>query len=315
VREAPIADGPKAEPVEATPPPSEAPTPPTTEAAKPPTMPDLADAPGATLLEEGAAAMMQEKWVEARKKLGKALDEMGTGASLDAAMAGHALVGRSCVNLKDARCAEKEFGVVLALWKDPRAFQKQMATEGDTGRARLARALMAAGEALFFEAEQKRLAANKETMPAYKGDGSNKDVQRFLQTKVGDFIKKKRSLIEEAENAYTKVLSLDVPPPRWVIASASRVGDMWGRFAAEFRAAPIPKEWRQKGTLPNSTMTYEELRAIYYEQLDQATAPLVERARSAYKTCARFADKFGQHDEYAARCETWLEKNAEMGQP
>ena len=66
-------------------------------------------------------------------------------------------------------------------------------------------------------------------------------------------MKKKRPAIEETEKEYIKILDLQpTPPPNWVIAAGSRVGQMWGKFVAEFRAAPIPKEWKGHGPVPGA---------------------------------------------------------------
>lgn len=63
------------------------------------------------------------------------------------------------------------------------------------------------------------------------------------------------------------------PPPRWVIASGARVGQMWGKFVAEFRAAPIPKEWKQNGPSPYGDLTWEEIRGEYYRAIDEKSEP------------------------------------------
>ena len=62
-------------------------------------------------------------------------------------------------------------------------------------------------------------------MPVYKGAGTKESVLRFVATNIADFIKKKRLMLEDTEKEYQKILQIQpVPPPRWVIASASRVG-------------------------------------------------------------------------------------------
>ena len=112
---------------------------------------------------------------------------------------------------------------------------------------RLGKALTSVGEALFFFAEVKKKDVDKVKFPEYKGSGERADVMKHIQTKVADWVKKKRQVIEDADKEYQKIVTLQpTPPPRWVIAAGSRVGQMWSRFVAEFRAAPIPKEWNQK---------------------------------------------------------------------
>jgi hypothetical protein len=85
---------------------------------------------------------------------------------------------------------------------------------------------------------------------------------------------------------------------------------MWGKFVAEFRAAPIPNEWKGHGTVPGTgDLTYDELRGSYYAALDEASEPQKQRAKGAYKTCLDYSVKYQYFDEYSRECEKWLSKN------
>lgn len=281
-------------------------------APPPAATPELADEPGAPELDAAAASMRAKKWVQARKQLDAALKALGPAGRVDAVLVGRALLGQACAELKDLKCAAKEYQEVAARYRAPATRQELDALGGDEaaklGRTR--RSLEAAGEALFFLAEQKRAEADKVRMPEYQGDGSSDSVKRFVTTKVADFVKKKRAAIEDSEKAYQQILGLQpVPPPRWVIAAAARVGVMQGRFAAEFRAAPIPNDWKKNGTVPGSKVTYKEIREAYYATLDEASAPIVAQARAAFQVCKDMAQKYGIQDEHAAHCATWLEKS------
>ncbi len=176
---------------------------------------------------------------------------------------------------------------------------------------RMGRALNAAGEALFYVAEEKRLEADKEKAPEYKGAGKKEDVLKHINTKVATWMKTKRAKIEEAEKAYTAILSLQpVPPPRWVIDAGARVGQMWGKFTAEFRSTPVPKEWKQVGPIPAApNMTWEDLKNAYYEAIDEASEPMKTRARAAFTSCQSMSRKFAYADDLSKSCDTWLEKN------
>src|SRR5262249_12819860 len=147
--------------------------------------------------------------------------------------------------------------------------------------------LTAVGEAQFFFAEQKRKDADKIRFPEYHGSGQRDEVLKHVKVKVTDWMKKKQAAIDTAEKEYLKVVQLEpAPPPRWVIASGSRVGQLWGKFVAEFRAAPIPNEWKGHGPVPGAgDLTYDELRGTYYASLDEASEPLKQKAKAAYKTC------------------------------
>jgi hypothetical protein len=85
---------------------------------------------------------------------------------------------------------------------------------------------------------------------------------------------------------------------------------MWGKFVAEFRAAPIPKEWKGHGPVPGTAdLTYDDLRGAYYEGLDNASEPQKQTAKSAFKTCLDYSVKFQYFDDYSRKCEEWLSKN------
>ncbi len=130
------------------------------------------------------------------------------------------------------------------------------------------------GEAKFFFAEQKRRTADRVRFPEYKGSGSRADVLAHVNTKVADWIKRKRPLIEEAEKAYLEILNLPIaPPPRWSIAAGARVGQMWGKFVAEFRAAPVPAEWKKTGPSPIGDLSWEEILGTYLDNIDRASDP------------------------------------------
>jgi hypothetical protein len=217
------------------------------------------------------------------------------------------MLGRVFVHLNSAPNATTEYNKVRGLWKDPAAVVKKL--EGDDRK--LAKTLTAVGEALFYFAEQQRKDVDKIKFPEYKGSGKREDVLKHVQTKVADWVKKKRPAIDAASNEYLKIVKLEPsPPPRWVIAAGSRVGQMWGKFVAEFRAAPIPKEWKGHGLVPGTTdLTFDELRGEYYAKLDEASEPQKQQAKGAFKTCLDYSVKYQYFDDYSRKCEEWLSKN------
>ena len=94
-----------------------------------------------------------------------------------------------------------------------------------------------------------------------------------------------------------------------MIASGARVGQMWSKFVAEFRAAPIPKEWQQNGPSPYGDLTWDEIRAAYYEAIDKASEPAKLRAKVAYEACLSYSSRYQYFDEHSRACELWLSKN------
>jgi hypothetical protein len=216
--------------------------------------------------------------------------------------------------------ADTYYGKVRDAWRDPAAARKKLDALGGDGDARLrrlAKSLTAVGEALYHFAEKKRAAAEAIKFPEYKGKGERKDVEKHIQTKVKDWMAKKEPAIKEAEAEYLKIVELQPsPPPRWVIAAGAAVGGMWGRYVAEFRAAPYPREWDQKGNSPIGDPTdptapplaWAEIRASYLASLDAASERQKQQAKGAYVTCLNYSVKYQYFDDDSRSCEKWLSK-------
>jgi hypothetical protein len=246
----------------------------------------------------------KKDWQNVTKHLSGAMRLIDGKATLDVQAQAHALLGRANAQMKRDTPAGSEYGKVVKLWSDPKAAVSQienMPGEPDSGKQRrLGRALEAVGESIFFFAELKKAKVDKVPFPAYKGVGTKEAVVKHIQTKVKEWITKKRPLIDEASVEYKKVVDLQpVPPPRWVIAAGSRVGEMWGTFVKEFRAAPIPDGIKKD----------YELRTAYYGALDDASEPQKQQAKSAYEICLGYSVKYQYFDEFSRACEEWLAGN------
>jgi hypothetical protein len=206
-------------------------------------------------------------------------------------------------------------------WRDPGAARKQLDALGgsnDQKLRRLGKVLTAVGEALYYFAEKKKDAAERFAFPEYKGKGERDDVNKHIQTKVKDWMEKKEPAIREAEAEYLKIVKLQpTPPPKWVIKAGAAVGNMWGRYVAEFRSAPYPKEWDQKGESPIGgdpeqgipPLLWSEIRASYLAGLDRASEKQRTMAKAAYITCLDYSVKYQYFDEDSRSCEVWLSKN------
>lgn len=216
---------------------------------------------------------------------------------------GHALAGRMHVHAGATAKAAAEFQIVRALWAQPEDTVKQLNALGgteDEQMRRLGQTLTVVGEALFFFGEQKRAEADALRFPEYTGPSNKDAVLKFMGTKVSEWMKKKRTAIEDADNEYQKILQIQpVPPPRWVIAAAGRVGFLWSTFASDSQRAPTPKEWNSNA----------ELRAMYLQVISTLSEPLMVRSKQAFKTCVNYSLKFQWADEHSRACVKWLEQN------
>jgi hypothetical protein len=260
---------------------------------------------------DGAAAHLRSgEWQKARADAGRALSADGDGGHLDIVIGAHTAAGRACAMLADEDCAAASYAAVTAAWADPASAVKRLEAlggDGEAQRKRLARAINSVGEAVFFSAEQRRREAEKLARPVYQGSGTRDEVLAFVNTTVKDWVGARRTAIDGAETAYQKVAQIQpVPPPRWVVAAAERVGGLWSGFVDDFRAAPMPTEWQGHGPVPGANgLTFEALRAEYQGKLVEASAPQLEQARAAYRTCRDYAAKFGIADEHARACDAW----------
>jgi hypothetical protein len=248
--------------------------------------------------------------VEARKRLSAAMIDVDRSASIDVQIQAHAVLGRVLWKTGSETAAAAEYAKVRSLYRDPAAVAAKLKAADDVeGARRLAKVLTAVGEAMYFAAAQKQKVVDAIRFPEYRGSGLRNDVLAHIHGKVQDWVNKKRPAIEETEKEYRRIVELQpAPPPRWVIASGARVGQMWGKFVAEFRAAPIPKEWKQDGLSP-SGVPWAEIRAAYYEAIDKASEPYRLRAKGAYQGCLEESSKYEYFDEHSRACETWLSKN------
>jgi TolA-binding protein len=243
----------------------------------------------------------KEQWKDVADKLSAAMRMIDSQATLDVKVQAHALLGLASQRLNKMPAAQKEYAKVVATWKDPqKAADAIIRGDNDAGPRRLAKALDAVGEAMFFFAEKKRQKLDALKFPEYKGKGETADVKKHIDTKVKAWIEKKRPLLIETELEYKKIVDLQpVPSPQWVIAAGSRVGSMWGQFVEEFRAAPIPTSMKKDIMLSQA----------YYAALDEASEPQKLRAKGAFGTCLDYSVKFQYFDEYSRSCEKWLAEN------
>jgi hypothetical protein len=269
---------------------------------------------------------------------------MGTldKAPPDIAVQAHATYARTLMHLRSEAQGKGEYDKVRKIWGDGAQVQAKIADaykdESDDSRDhRMGKALEAVGEAMFYSTEDKKKSkVDSLPFPAYKGSGSKDDIKKYMDKSVMPWVQKKQAAIAEVDAEYQKVTDLKpIPPPRWVIAAASRAGLMWGNFVDEFRKAPTPKEWdkpeckiNKQGFYPGGSakrpsacyvpgtegtpdeLTWAEVKANYLQHLDEASEPIKrDKAKPALKVCLDDSVKYQYFDLFSRDCETWLAKN------
>jgi len=200
------------------------------------------------------------------------------------------------------------FKSAVKLWNDGAAEAIQRSDLPDEQKARDAGAAkIAVAEAYFnlADADFEKFAAV--ALPEFKSavgggdaDARRQRVQQQFQTWMakdfGKWMDSKAKALDVAQKSYEKITQLNVP--QWEIAAASRVGDMYLSFVNDFRDAPVPP------SLQGDT----ELVDIYYQGLDDASKPWVEKAKGAYEYCLITATKVRWFNQYMTRCEEELFK-------
>ncbi|MGO9839509.1 MAG: tetratricopeptide repeat protein [Polyangiaceae bacterium] len=266
----------------------------------------------------GAHYADKEDWESARKAVSGAMATLDK-APPDIQVQAHATLARALMHLKSVAQARGEYDKVRRIWGDGSAAQAKIneayKSEGADQQAhKLGKALDAVGEALFYAAEDKKKEKVESLpFPIYKGSGKKDDIKKYMDKTLMPWVQKKQAAIADVDKEYQKATDLQpVPPPRWVIAAASRAGLMWGTFVDDFRKAPYPKEWDKKGFVPGTgdTLSWSEVKATYLENLDEASEPIKrDRAKPALKRCLDDSVKYQYFDEFSRDCEKWLAKN------
>jgi TolA-binding protein len=268
----------------------------------------------------GAHYVEKEDWKKAQDAL-KGSMPLIDKAGLDVQVQAHAALARAYLKQKGDQGAKAEYQRVRDLWKDPKAAVAKINDaypDEDEGQKlkRLAKALNAVGEAYFYNADEvKRTTVDTIKFPVYNGSGATADVKKHIDTKVKDWLEKKKAAIEKVEVEYKKIVDLQPePPPRWVIAAGSRTGLLWGDFVDEFRRSPYPKDWDKKGCAIGcgtaDQLDWAEIKARYFASLDEKSEPIkTQRAKPALVTCLTYSVKFQYFDEFSRACEVWLAKN------
>src|SRR5690606_1274698 len=119
----------------------------------------------------------------------------------------------------------------------------------------------AASEALFYLAEYEYEEFRDIRVPELRGARNLEAVNSWATERFAPWVEQKRTALLEAQTEYEKIAGLEIP--RWEIAAAARIGEMWRSFVDEFRDAPIPEEIQED----------PELFDVYVGALDEQSQP------------------------------------------
>jgi tetratricopeptide (TPR) repeat protein len=144
---------------------------------------------------------------------------------------------------------------------------------------------------------QKLLYTNKfynESKEAWLKHKNLMHFQTWSKTDLKEWAEKKVKAKSEAEAIYGQVLDYKVP--RWVIASAARLGDMYRQFFEAYYNAPVPDLIKED----------PELLDLYNDQRDQDALQYKEKAITGFQICLEEAKKNQWFNEWSILCEEAL---------
>jgi hypothetical protein len=216
----------------------------------------------------------------------------------------HAEIGRASAGQKRDAAASQSFRKVLETWQAiaPADLRQRLGSAEPWPMVDRERMVEAVGAAHFFFAEQARAKADNMPFPKYKGPGTVTGVTDFVNTSVGPYVRDRQARLLEADDAYRKVSEVrPVAPARWVVAAASRVGQMWVGFARDVADSPAPAPVAKDADLEEG----------YRRTLRESMVPVVDKARRAFVVCRDAAERSRIDDEFSRACSSWLAENPE----
>lgn len=117
---------------------------------------------------------------------------------------------------------------------------------------------------------------------------------KFPIGKLKKSMQQKGELEQKAEGMYTEVI--EMKSPRWVAASAYRIGQMYKDFYDELFNLPLP-----------DGLT-EDQQFQYQDAIDEVAAPLQEKALSAFQAALRLALEYQAYNEWSSKSAAEISK-------
>lgn len=175
------------------------------------------------------------------------------------------------------------------------------ALEGFDDRSKekfLLEAKTAVSEALFLQAENLYQEYMRIQFPAFRGGSDMTAVNRWTQRDFAPWLQRKMAALEAAEAAFTRLDQEAVRVPQWLIAGASRIGQMYTAFVDAFDDAPIPREIESD----------PELYEIYAGALNEQREIFFRRAIPKFQFCLEMSTRLRWFNEHSRTCESELNR-------
>lgn len=255
----------------------------------------------------GSIYERQQDWKKVIGHYSSFAKEYRTTAMPHELIQANVIAGRAYLTLNDKKKAQPYFAAAVKEWQGSKDDFGKLPVSDDQKDRYLAYAKIAAGEALFHLAGVQFDKYRAIAFPTFKTKAtkSNKEeklkelqekFQAWMQTDFVKWLESKSTALGVAQKEYEAISELQVP--QWDIAAATRIGDMYLSLVNEFRDAPVPPVLADD----------EELVSIYYQGLDEASKPWIEKAKNAYEFCLITATKVRWFNEFMTSCEEELFK-------
>jgi tetratricopeptide (TPR) repeat protein len=210
----------------------------------------------------------------------------------------YVIIGNAYRNAKDSPKAEAAYTAAVREWG--KGGERRIAALDDTSKEDKERYSMmardAVSEAKFHLAEGLYRAFQRINFPEYKGGRNLADVNRWAQRDFKRWLDSKREALQTAERSYNQIAELKVP--KWEIAAAARVGEMYSSFIDAFREAPVPKE------IEND----DELYGVYVDALEAQAKSFEKPAVDKFEYCLITATRVRWFSEFSQQCELELNR-------
>jgi tetratricopeptide (TPR) repeat protein len=209
----------------------------------------------------------------------------------------HVLAARGFLRQGDRGRAEPHLRAAIEIQaRGGEAAIDALGLEGDARERERLLLRDAVAEARYELAEAARLRFEALRFPVFRRSATLSEVTRWSEGELAPWLVQKQALLREAEAAYGEVAPLAIP--RWQIAAASRVGDMFMSVVAQVLESPVPDEIARD----------PDLLDLYDDTLVRVVEPLEQVATQRYEFCLTTATRARWFDDRSHRCEEALNR-------